>query len=78
MTEGSLLIDTVHILPDGRVEFTTMRPTEPHKMGRLTCVLEGGKVTVTDATADIFYMLGEDSVEREQARLDALGIGVGA
>ena len=78
LPEGSLLIDTVHILPDGRVEFTTMRPTEPHKMGRLTCVLEGGKVTVTDATADIFYMLGEDSVEREQARLDALGIGVNA
>ena len=78
LPEGSLLIDTVHILPDGRVEFTTMRPTEPHKMGRLTCVLEDGKVTVTDATADIFYMHGEDYVEREQARLDALGIGAGA
>ena len=76
--EGSLLLDTVNVLPDGRIEFTHMTPTEPRLMGRFTCVLADGRVTVTGATNDIYYMLGEDAPAREQARLDALGIGAGA
>ena len=78
LPEGSLLIDTVHILPDGRVEFTTMRPTEPRRMGRFTCILENGKVTITDATYDITMIWGEDALAKEQARLDELGVGVNA
>lgn len=78
LPEGSLLLGTVNLLSDGRVEFTTLKPTEPRRMGRFTCVLDDGKVKVTDATYDIFYMFGEDAIEVEQARLDALGIGAGA
>ena len=78
LPEGSLLLSTVNLLSDGCVEFTTLKWTEPRMMGEFTCVLDGGKVTVTDATDDIFYMWGEDAVEVEQARLDALGIGSGA
>ena len=78
LPEGSLLLDTVDVLPDGRIEFTHMTPTEPRLMGRFTCVLADGRVTVTGATNDIYYMLGEDAPAREQARLDALGIGAGA
>ena len=78
LPEGSLLLDTVNMLPDGRIEFTHMTPTEPRLMGRFTCVLADGRVTVTGATNDIYYMLGEDAPAREQARLDALGIGAGA
>ena len=78
LPEGSLLLDTVNVLPDGRIEFTHMTPTEPRLMGRFTCVLADGRVTVTGATNDIYYMLGEDAPAREQARLDALGIGAGA
>ncbi len=78
LPEGSLLLDTVNVLPDGRIEFTHMTPTEPRLMGRFTCVLADGRVTVTGATNDIYFMLGEDAPAREQARLDALGIGAGA
>lgn len=78
LPEESLLLDQVNLLADGRVQFTTLKPTEPRRMGRFTCILDGGKVTVTDATDDIFYMWGEDAIEVEQARLDALGIGSGA
>lgn len=78
LPEESLLLDQVNLLADGRVQFTTLKPTEPRRMGRFTCMLDGGKVTVTDATDDIFYMWGEDAIEVEQARLDALGIGSGA
>ena len=78
LPEGSLLLGTVNLLPDGRIEFTTLKSTEPRKLGEFTCVLDDGKVTVTDATDDIFYMWGEEAVEAEQARLDALGIGSGA
>lgn len=76
LPEGSLLIDTVNILPDGRVEFTTMKATEPRRMGRFTCILENGKVTITDATYDITMIWGEDALAKEQARLDELGVGV--
>ena len=78
LPEESLLLDQVNLLADGRVQFTTLKPTEPRRMGRFTCILDGGKATVTDATDDIFYMWGEDAIEVEQARLDALGIGSGA
>lgn len=78
LPEESLLLDQVNLLSDGRVQYTTLKPTEPRRMGRFTCILDGGKVTVTDATDDIFYMWGEDAIEVEQARLDALGIGSGA
>lgn len=78
LPEGSLLLSTVNLLSDGCVEFTTLKWTEPRMMGEFTCVLDGGKVTVTDATDDIFYMWGENAVEKEQVRLDALGIGSGA
>lgn len=78
LPEGSLLLDRVDFLADGRVEFTTLKSTEPRMMGRFTCVLDDGKVTVTDATDDIFYMWGADAIAVEQARLDALGIGSGA
>ena len=74
LPEESLLLDQVNLLADGRVQFTTLKPTEPRKMGRFTCVLDDGKVTVTDATDDIFYMWGDDAIEVEQARLDALGL----
>lgn len=74
LPEESLLLDQVNLLADGRVQFTTLKPTEPRKMGRFTCVLDDGKVTVTDATDDIFYMWGDDAMEVEQARLDALGL----
>ena len=78
LPEESLLLDQVNLLADGRVQFTTLKPTEPRRMGRFTCILDGGKITVTDATDDIFYMCGDDAVAVEQARLDALGIGNGA
>lgn len=78
LPEGSLLLDQVGFLDDGRIQFTMLKPTEPRMMGRFTCVLDDGKVTVTDATDDIFYMWGEDAIQVEQARLDALGVGVGA
>lgn len=78
LPESSLLIDTVNILPDGRVEFTTMKSTEPRRMGRFTCILENGKVTITDATYDITMIWGEDALAKEQARLDELGVGVNA
>lgn len=78
LPEGSLLLGEVDLLDDGRIQFTTLKPTEPRMMGRFTCILDNGKVTVTDATDDIFYMWGEDAVEKEQTRLDELGIGIGA
>lgn len=78
LPEESLLLDQVNLLADGRVQFTTLKPTEPRRMGRFTCILDGGKITVTDATDDIFYMCGDDAIAVEQARLDALGIGNGA
>ena len=74
LPEGSLLLDQVALLTDGRVQFTTLKPTEPRMMGRFTCVLDDNKVTVTDATDDIFFMFGEDAIQTEQARLDALGL----
>lgn len=78
LPEESLLLDQVNLMADGRVQFTTLKPTEPRRMGRFTCILDDGKITVTDATDDIFYMCGDDAVAVEQARLDALGIGNGA
>lgn len=78
LPEGSLLLGEVDLLDDGRIQFTTLKSTEPRMMGQFTCILDNGKVTVTDATDDIFYMWGEDAVEKEQARRDALGIGSGA
>ena len=74
LPEGSLLLDQVELLTDGRVQFTTLKPTEPRMMGRFTCVLDDNKVTVTDATDDIFFMFGEDAIQTEQVRLDALGL----
>lgn len=78
LSEGSLLLGKVDLLDDGRIQFTMLKPTEPRMMGQFTCILDNGKVTVTDATDDIFYIWGEDAVEKEQVRLDALGIGSGA
>lgn len=78
LPEGSLLLGEVDLLDDGRIQFTTLKSTEPRMMGQFTCILDNGKVTVTDATDDIFYMWGDDAIEVEQARLDVLGIGSGA
>lgn len=78
LPEGSLLLGEVDLLDDGRIQFTTLKPTEPRMMGQFTCVLDDGKITVTDATNDIFYIWGDDAISVEQARLDELGIGSGA
>ena len=81
LDEGSLLVDTVSVTADGKIRFTLMTPTEPRMMGRYTCELENGKVTVLDATLDIVFMHSGDlqtEIAKEQARLDALGIGAGA
>ena len=81
LDEDSLLMDTVSVTADGKIRFTLMTPTEPRTMGRYTCELENGKVTVLDATDDIVFINSGDlqtEIDKEQARLDALGIGAGA
>lgn len=78
LPDGSLLLGEVLSTTNGRVEFTTLKAAEPHFMSRFTCVLENGRIRVTDADAGITMIYGENAVEEEQRRLDALGVGIEA
>lgn len=78
LPEGSLLLGEVRGAVNGKVIFTTLKAAEPHLMSRFTCVLEDSRIRVTEADAGITMIYGENAVAEEQARLDALGVGVGA
>lgn len=75
LPEGSLLLGEVLDAQDGKVTFTTLKAAEPHYMSQFTCVLENGRIRVTEADAGITMIYGENAAAKEQARLDALGVG---
>lgn len=73
-----MLIDKITFATGGRVEFTSLTPTEPRQMGSYTCALENGKVRVRSQTADITWIYGNNAWQAEQKRLDSLGVGAGS
>lgn len=75
LPDGSLLLGEVTGAEKGKVTFTTLKASEPHYMSRFTCVLENGRIRVTDADFAITMIWGENAIAEEQARLDALGVG---
>ena len=76
LPEGSLLLGRVESVQDGVVCFTELRQAAPDAMGEFRCMLENGRITVTEALETDMFTWGENAAAEEQARLDSLGIGV--
>ena len=75
---GSLLLGKIEQVENGAVRLTEYWPTDEGPLREYSCLCENGRLRVESALPSDWIPWDEDAVIREQARLDALGIGAGA
>lgn len=78
LPEGSLLLGKIEQLEKDTVRLTEYWPTTEGSLREYSCICENGRLRVERALPSDWMPWEEDAVPREQARLDALGIGVNA
>lgn len=67
---GPLVLGSVTAAEKDRVAFTVLVPTEPYLPGTFSCVLEGGRVRVTDQTNNITFWYGQDAAQKAEIWLN--------
>ena len=76
--EDSLLLGKIEQVENGAVRLTEYWPTDEGPLREYSCLCENGRLRVESALPSDWIPWDEDAAAREQARLDALGIGAGA